>query len=237
MTLRMLWIYLMMLCLPATASSDDSKNQIAFEAYYLALSKVEQGKNSIGNGQIISFTETLEEKEGHKKSNTKAIRLDNQGNEMPVSSGAAASSSLNWQFSLLVEQSRFPQKPDLIGETETTWIYSIPTRIQANVDENTQDVNTGMVNESLNDSLSTKLIISKSDAHLVSQQIYANSSFKPDPMVRINEFKIRIEYGQAWEDGPWVTKSVSRTLKGKYALFVNVEEFSVIRHKDFKLEN
>lgn len=241
MYLRHLALILTFICLPVVASNDAVTANKAHSAYQQALQAVIAHWTPLVGGHGISFVEVSEGKSGDRQANTKRVRLDSEGMEHLESNGLNTANSdeasLNWQSSMVVDPRRFPDNAELIGETEKTWIFSIPTQINADVDDVEQNVDGDKVNNVLMSTIASELTISKLAPQFISQKVYAKHPFKPDNMVKVNEFNVRIQYSQAWPDGPWVTESISRIVKGKYAFFINVDEFSVMTYSDFQLVN
>lgn len=225
----------------STAKGDEKSASNAQVAYIQALNKVISTRKSILNGHKVSFTELSEGQSGGKKSVTKQLYLDATGEEQldlaTANNTGDQQESLSWKSNVLIDPRRFPSNAELISETETTWVFSIPTQVNADLENFEQEVDSALVNEELMSALASELTVSKISPHFLSQRIYSTHPFKPDSLVEVTEFNVRLEFTQAWQEGPWVTKSMSRTVKGSYAFFINVDEFSIVSYSDFKLIN
>lgn len=241
MSKGILQIALMFIFITAHASDNTQQFSGAHAAYSLAMKKIIDGRKAISNGEKITLTEVTEEKNSKKKSQNKIIFISDTGSEVQdtelteAEAEADSSNSLGWQSSILVDPARFPLSANVVGETEHTWTFEIPMQVKASIEGNENDIDEEGVNREIQQALTAELTISKSEPRFLSQKIYAKSSFSPESLVRISKFLIRIEYGQAWQDGPWVTTSLSKTLEGKYALFVSVKEFSVTSYENYQL--
>lgn len=224
----------------ALSAQEDNAN-IATIAYNLALENVTAHWTPLLDGRAISFEEVNEGQSGISQSTTHILRLDSDGAEhleqISDTNISNDETSLNWQSSILLDPTRYPQSAELIAETETTWVFSIPTQIHADVGDGEQEVDGAEVNNVLLSALVSELTISKLSPHIISQKIYSKQPFKPDSLVKVKEFKVKIDFAQAWSGGPWAAESISRILKGNYALFVSIDEFSVTRYQNFKVVN
>lgn len=241
MLVRFLSVVLFIISMPVEALQQEKGTYTAHTAYKLAVKKIINQRAPLLDGQLISFEEIIEAQSGDSQSVTKTLHLDLAGIEYVENISDISTddngAGLNWQSNILVDPSRYPENPQLIAETENTWVFSIPTQINADTSDVGQDVDSAKVNNVLLSSLVSELTISKSSPHFVSQKIYATHPFKPDNLVKVNEFMVKIDFGQAWQGGPWVTESIYRVLKGSYAFFVSVEEFSVTRYQNFEVIN
>lgn len=241
MLLRYMPFVLLLACQTVESAAQVNTTDIAHKAYTLALAKVTAHRKAMLNGQAISYEEINKDQSGDGLSVTQILHLDADGVEHVAqntdrnSNGDEA--SLNWQSSILVDPSRYPENPTLIAETETAWVFSIPTKIDADVGDVEQEVDSAKVNNVLSSALMSELTISKLSPQFVSQKIYAKHPFKPDSLVKVNEFKVQIGFVQAWQGGPWVTESISRILKGSYAFFMSVDESSETRYENFAAVN
>ncbi|TQV85407.1 hypothetical protein [Aliikangiella coralliicola] len=239
MTVDKVLLIFLLFC-PVAASSEKSSTNTAQAAYKLALNKIVTGWQPLLKGQSISFLEVSEEESGDKQSIAKLIKLDTNGEEIVkpmVGTNNQEEDEFNWETSVLVNPARFPANAKLIRETETTWVFSIPSLVKANIDDATGDVDSNRINKQLTSALVSELTVSKQSPRFISLKTYSKRRFKPAPLVEVSKFNVRIEYTQAWQNGPWVTESISRTLKGKYAIFVSVNEFSLKTYRSFHLVN
>jgi len=237
MSKRTLQFVLLFIFLPSYASENTQGFSDAHAAYTVAVKKLVDGRKVIANREKITLTEVTEDKDGKKNTHKTTVYIGNDGSEVQDIELAETepSGSLGWQSNILVDPARFPLSANFISETELTWTFEIPMQVKANIEGNENEVDGESVNREIQEALTAELTISKRDPRILSQKIYAKSSFSPESLVRISKFLIRVEYGQAWQDGPWVTTSLSKTLEGKYALFVSVKEFSVTSYENYQL--
>lgn len=215
----------------ANASESDNAQQ----AYKIAIDKVVSARQQITIGQVMTFTETIKAKEAPNKTLSKSLYLDQAGNEVLMSQPdpQPQSESLNWRNNILLSPTAFPDKPQLLRETATTWVFKLPVKI--GVDGAEGRIDNSKLTNNIHQALNAELTISRDNPRLLSQTIYATQPFKPESMVKVNVFQVRMEYQQAWPEGPWVTSSISRKLEGRYALFLSVDEFTHSNYSHFQL--
>jgi len=239
MLLRNLSSIMLFVCLAATASNENASDKEAQDAYKHALNKIVLGKSQLLEGQIVSLIEENEEQSGDKQSKEIRLHLDTKGKEVLTFNGdiEAEDEQLNWESNVLINPDSFPNNAQLINETETTWSFSIPTLVNADVGEADQELDSDKINREIVSVMVSELIVSKKSPRFISLTTYSKQQFKPDPLVKVEEFRVRIDYTQAWSNGPWVTKSISKVLKGSYAFFIDVDEFSLKTYHKFKLIN
>lgn len=221
----------------ASASENEARLTAAQAAYSQALNRIITGRIPLVEGRVMSFVEVNEAKSGGKHSIARQLRLEANGEETlsPGIEKSEADDELNWQSGVLVNPSRFPANTDLISETETTWVFSIPTLIKADVEDSGQSVDSDKVNHKLASTLVSELTVSKQSPRFLSLKTYASEPFNPAPLAKVSEFNVRIEYIPAWENGPLVTESISVVLKGSYAFFISMDEFSLKTYHKFHL--
>lgn len=239
MILRNLSSVMLFVSLVATASNENASDKEAQDAYKYALSKIVLGKSQLLKGQAISFIEESEEQSGNKQSKQIQLHLNAQGEEVLTLHDEieVEDEELNWESNVLINPNSFPKTAQLIKETETTWCFSIPTLVNADVGEADQDLDSDKINRKIASVMVSELTVSKKSPRFISLTTYAKQQFKPDPLVNVAEFRVRIDYSQAWPKGPWVTSSISKVLKGSYAFFIDVDEFSLKTYHKFKLIN
>ncbi|MBE0369048.1 hypothetical protein [Pseudoalteromonas aurantia] len=242
MTLYKILLILSLAVMPIMAA--DHKNlsiatTAAQLAYQQAVLKIESDRALLLAGKSISFVEVHEEPTGESKSTAKLLSLTSSGEEhitlLDNSTQREAQTGLNWESSLLINPARFPDNPALINETETTWIFHIPTMVSADIDDTVEQVDNNKVNARLTSALTSELTVSKQSLRFVSLKTYSKQAFKPESLVKISKFHVKIDYGQTWPDGPWVAKSISRVVKGSYAFFMTVDESSNTKFLDFRM--
>lgn len=156
------------------------------------------------------------------------------GAEVLENSFGQDSSSLNWQHKIVLDPQRFPIKPKLLKQTDSTWVFEILVAVGIEV-EGEKSVNESEVKTAIGKALTAELVVSKLMPRLVSHKIFAPKLFSPESMVNVSTFNIQIDYQEARSNGPWVTHSISRKVEDRYALFWAVNEFSNINYTDFEL--
>jgi len=210
---------------------------MAHEAYQQALTDLQAGRKSLLNGRVIAFSETFENKDGELTSIDRTLRLNKSGEEivLPSTDEAVNDTQLNWQHSVLVDPNMFPKKAVLLRETGSTWVFQIPTVVSAEIEEVDQGVDVDSANLNFQSALSSELTVSKRSPTFLSLTVVAKQPFKPEAMVKVSEFKVRMEFAKAWQSGPLVAVNISRVLKAKYAFFIGVDELSITRYQQFRL--
>jgi len=231
---KRLIIPLGLLLLPS-ANAEDSEH-LAQTAYKQALERIVEARTVIADGRSISFMETTKTRSGAQQSMKKQLNLDEKGNEVLYTEieSQEESEQIRWQFNVLVQPNSFPEQPELIKETESTWTFRIPTEVTAGITEPNQAVDRDKINKNIRSALVTELTVSKQSPQFLAMKVFAKKPFKPEAMVKVREFIVRFEFAEAWSGGPLVTRTASRVLKGSYAFFVDVEEFSIITHHQFE---
>lgn len=209
----------------------------AQNAYAVALEQAKVARSQLPVGRLIRYIETREEKQKKQTDTIKSLYLDESRTEVKWASSTdrEETQSLDWQHSVLVDPWRFPITAKVTAETEHTWVFSIPLKMGVEVEGDAQVVDQSRVSSQLQRNLEAQLTVSKIEPRLLSQKIFSRTPFKPEAMVKVNKFQVRMTYAPAWQGGPLITQSVSRQLEGKYALFISVEEFSNLTYGDFEL--
>ena len=210
--------------------------QKALAAYQQAIEKVSKGWSAISPEQKITFKKLVKPQSEAQQAYQNKLWLTSDGSEVVEANveSETGSSNLNWQHRILLDPSRLPAKPKLLKQTDSTWIFELPVNVGVDA-EDEESVDESKVNLQIEKALTAELSVSKLAPRLVSHKIFAPKPFKPEAMVTVNKFHIRIEYQQAWLNGPWVTQSISREVEGKYAFFLSVNEFSNTTYTDFQL--
>lgn len=208
----------------------------AHTAYHVALNQIKQGLSPLAKGAKISFLETIETEDSLSKSSTKTLSLDASGEEFihSPSQEQASSEQMNWDVNILVNPLRFPQEVQLLRTTEDTWVFLIPNLVKAGIENVDDEIDQQQINSNIESALTTELTISRASPRFLSLKTYAQKPFKPEAMVKVNEFNVRMEFAEAWPNGPLAIRNITKVIKGRYALFVSVNEVSVTSYKNFQ---
>jgi len=215
-------------------------NDLANNAYNKAINKVQHGISLIKPKQVISFKQTVLAHDNATSVSGNKVWLDSHGNEVLLTEATPDEfdTSMNWSFDILVSPDRFPPRANLLRETLHNWIFELPVNItveDTGTDLDEEGIEEQAINAKIAKNLNAELRISKKDQQIISYTILSRQQFSPESMVTINEFMVRIEFAQAWDDGPWVTQQISRKIKGNYAYFFDIDEFNTTRFSDFEL--
>ena len=219
------------------APSRDAANSVAaFEAYQLAMEKVSKGRESIETEQKIGYRAVSKPKSDVQLETSSTLWLNNKGEEIKQAELGESSdqSGLNWEHNILVNPTRFPSNPRLIKGTDQFWVFELPVNIGVDA-ELEEEFDDSRVNRAINQALRAELIISKRESRIISHKIFSTKSFRPESMVKVSKFYVRMDYAEAWPGGPWVTQSISQEVEGKYAVFISINEFNNTVYSDFKL--
>lgn len=117
-------------------------------------------------------------------------------------------------------------------ETETSWLFELPTFITVNVDTETTDDKKA---KELSEVMYAELEVSKKTSRFVSFRIYSIKPFSPMFGVEVDKFETVNILAEAWDNGPSVVTSQTEKLEGTIGFFVSLNDHFTVTNSDFKL--
>lgn len=213
-------------------TSQENTNKKAIDAFHLAMTDAQNRLDYFRqNNLAVSLIQTSEDLNGQVfqqqfiprgyKKNTlmgdwKTLQADDDFNE-----------TLTVDNNMFFEGERLNQSSaKLVSETEFTWTFQLDNMVNIATDdesESSQEASKAF-DEKIKDNLSTELTIDKKSAQIKQIKIYAKSELKPNWMVTIDKFELRLNYKEAWPNGPIIRQSMTRHVKGQYGLLVSLDE-------------
>jgi hypothetical protein len=113
---------------------------------------------------------------------------------------------------------------DLLAETKTSWIFSIANMVNIESDDEETSQTLQQVDNAMAKHLFTDIIIDKASSQIKALKIYAKSSFKPSLMLSIEKFELRLNFTEAWPNGPFIRKNMTRHIKGNYGWLFSLDD-------------
>jgi hypothetical protein len=214
----------------------ETSNAEATRALKQAMEDASNRHKQIPGNTGFSFIRTIEDANGNLQQSVYAPITEQEGDwQVLKTKGELSTNGLQWDIGFLMPEANLSlEETQLIRETADTWVFSVPSAVSLDIG-NESDANQKkeqQVNNKLSESLVSELVVSKADPHFLSLHIYAVKSFKPSLLAKVKTFEIKMEYAEAWEDGPLYIKFASRTLKGKFGFLINIDEFVTTTHTE-----
>lgn len=231
--LSVVWCLLLILpmCsspLLANINTTASQNDMAMKDFVLAIeSSNKRLKNyrKIKNG--LSLIQTSEDKNGHTLKQT--YSSENGGARLGIWKTIHQDENFNQSVDvsndIFFESNNFNlESVQLIAETSTTWTFSIANMVSVDNEGELSNREMAEIDEAIAKNLYTEIIIDKQHQQIKGIKIYAQSSFSPSLMVTIEKFELRLDFGEAWPQGPIIRKNMTKHIIGKFGWFINIDE-------------
>jgi len=122
----------------------------------------------------------------------------------------------------------------LIHETQSTWVFRIANIINIDSDNDSAERELEKLDEAISENLLTDITIDRKLSKIKSIKIYAVSEFKPNWMVTIEKFELRLNFKEAWPNGPMIRHSMTRHMKGQYGWLISLDELVTTEFSDIK---
>lgn len=242
------WILLsssISLCGSVEAERVESKDrgELAKAALQMAVVEMNQRLKKLPPGQKILYQRVVKNEKQAQYQQQYVVKLNEDSIGQPVDANVdlEEAGSIGWASGLFADPDKFNvAQATLLRETENTWVLSLPGSVGVNIDDadeiSEQKLETE-ISEELANVIENEVVISKLSPAIKSLHIFAREAFSPTMMATVDKFDIRIEYQEAWVEGPWISHIITRQVKGSYALFASIDEFEVITNTQFKLAN
>ena len=111
-----------------------------------------------------------------------------------------------------------------LHETQSTWVFRIANIVDVSSDNDAAVQELEKIDEAISENLLTDITIDKQDSKIKSLKIYAASEFKPNWLVTMEKFELRLSFKEAWPSGPIIRQSMTRHMKGSYGWLVSLDE-------------
>lgn len=219
------------------AAEINPSTKVALDAFSIAVKDANARLISHKNThEGLTLIQTSEDKHGnilqqtYASKNTPNIR---QGSWKVIREDEDFSQSISVSDDIFFESTNLNiNDVQLIGETNTTWVFRLPNMVNIESEDSTAQQEAMVVDESLAANLLTSIVISKQHPQIKALKIQAKTPFKPSLMVNIEKFEIRLDYEEAWPNGPIIRKHMTRHIMGEYGWLIEVNELITSKLSD-----
>ena len=208
-----------------------SKNELAAtQAFKNALTNMQSRLQQLPENMALSYVEHEQDRHGNGLRSRYLPDSKNQGSWTTVEQyGEILESSLQFDTPFLINASAFsPEQAQLVRETDATWVFVIPNMVNVGIedeDEISAQKTQQEIDSQLQQQLQTELVIDKQTSQMLSLHIFSKAPFSPSLLAKVDKFEVRIEFAEAWPNGPLVSQKTSRSLEGSYGFFIKIKEF------------
>ncbi|WP_286264613.1 hypothetical protein [Thalassotalea atypica] len=124
-----------------------------------------------------------------------------------------------------------------LQETQSTWVFKIANIINVQSNDDSAEQELEQIDNAMTEHLFTEVIIDKKSPKIKAIKIYTRATFKPSWMLTIEKFELRLNYSEAWRNGPLIRKSMTRHVKGQYGWLVSIDELITTELTEVKKMN
>ena len=192
------------------AISDANKRLISYKA----------GQSS------LALMQTSEDQHGNILQQAYSVKSDDKTGQWEIiKADEAFSQAIDIDNNILLKTEKFDyKKATLAAETPTHWIFSVPNVLRVNDEAQTSEENTQIINNSIAEQLLTEMIVDKSSQQISGLKIYTLAPFKPSFLVAVETFEIRLNFAEAWPDGPIIRTYLSQHMVGSYGWLIEIND-------------
>lgn len=218
---------------------ENQQQSLANLAFQKALNKMHIRRKTLPENMGLAYVQTeLDENGNGTQSRYQPINKQHGLWTELHRYGEPIDSNLNFETPLLIEPTSFSaEHAKLSSETDSTWVFLIPNLVNVGLGDDEVDEQQErelQLDNQLKSVLQTELVIDKKTQEFVSLHIFAKTPFKPSFLAKVEKFDVRVEFAEAWPEGPLIGLSTSRSMRGKYGFFVNIEEFKTTTISEVK---
>lgn len=208
-------------------------------AFDVALTSMHRRQKMLPNNVGLSYVQVERDKSGNSSRSQYQPLSKQQGLwEILAQYGKLSESNMQFETPFLINPNAFSvEKAQLIQETDSTWVFSIPNLVNVGLEgeeASTRKETEAELDSQLAEVLQTELVIDKKKREFVSLHIYSKAPFRPSFLAKVNNFDVRIEIAEAWVGGPLISQQTTRSMQGSFGLFVTIEEFRTVNISDVK---
>lgn len=217
-----------------TQLPESNNNLAATKAFEKALINMQTRLQQLPENMALSYVEQEQDRHGNGKRSRYQPDSKHQGSWETIEQyGETLESSLQFETPFLINPSTFSAKQaQLIRETDATWVFVIPNMVNVGIededeskDETSAQKTQQDIDTQLQQQLQTELVIDKQKSQMLSMHIFSKAPFTPSFLAKVENFEVRIEFAEAWPNGPLISQKTSRSLQGSYGFFVKIKEF------------
>lgn len=191
--------------------------------------------------QAISFKQTSEDKNGkilQQEFIPQKIKQGNvEGKWNTLREDAGFNQSINIADNLLFETTNIDiDNVQLVAETNSTWVFRLPNavNIESEGDDGISNQDIMKLNDTIANYLLTEIIIDKENPKIKALKIFATEEFNPSFMVTIEKFELRLDFSEAWPNGPIIRKNMSKHIKGDLSWVIEINEIITTELSDIR---
>jgi hypothetical protein len=209
------------------------------QAFESALTNMQTRLLQLPDNMALSYVEHEQDRHGNGKRSRYQPNSKSQGSWTTIEQyGETLKSSLQFDTPFLINASAFsPEQAQLVRETNATWVFVIPNLVNVSIEDENEisaqkterDIDT-----QLQQKLQTELVIDKQTTQILSLHIFSKTPFSPSLLAKVKKFEVRIEFAEAWPNGPLISQKTTRSLEGSYGFFIKIKEFRSTDISDIK---
>lgn len=206
----------------------------AKQAFVSALTNIQTRLQQLPENMALSYMEHEQDRHGNGKRSRYQPDSKNKGSWTTVEQyGEKLESSLQFDTPFLIDAGAFsPEHAQLVRETDATWVFIIPNLVNVGIENEDEDKNVIStqktqqdIDSQLQQQLQTELVIDKQSSQILSLHIFSKAPFSPSLLAKVEKFEVRIEFAEAWPNGPLISQKTTTSLQGNYGFFIKIKEF------------
>jgi len=219
-----------------TNATKDSANEQSILALKTATADVKHRLAQIKPNMRISYVRKKDDNDGTIRIYKFTPKGLSGGEWTPIHTDYTNNNTENktWEDDALFSLDVFDlDNVKLKSETESSWIFQLPSFVELNVDSEKTD-------QTLERGEASKVIlaeleVTKINPHFISYRIYSIGPFKPLFMVKISKLNIYNTLSEPWINGPLVTSSQTEDVEGSMGFLISIDDHITALYSDFKL--
>ena len=206
----------------------------AKQAFESAVTNMQTRLQQLPENMALSYVEHEQDRHGNGKHSRYQPDSKSQGSwTIAEQYGETLESSLQFDTPLLIDTNAFsPEHAQLVRETDATWVFIIPNLVNVGIENEDEDKNVIStqktqqdIDSQLQQQLQTELVIDKQSSQILSLHIFSKAPFSPSLLAKVEKFEVRIEFAEAWPNGPLISQKTTTSLQGNYGFFIKIKEF------------
>jgi hypothetical protein len=218
----------------------DARSDEAMFSFHHAMKDANERLHRLRQDQLaVALIQTSEDMNGNvlQQQFTPTSFSNNElvGTWHTISSDEKFSDSIAVSDNVLFDGANFNLgSAEVIHESQSTWTFRVENIVGLATDNDAAEQEIEKLDKSISENLLTEITIDKNLSSITSLKIYAASEFKPSWTVTIEKFELRLNYKEAWPNGPIIRHSMTRHMKGQYGWLVSIDELVTTEVSDIK---
>lgn len=208
----------------------------AKQAFTSALTNIQTRLQQLPENMALSYVKHEQDRHGNGKRSRYQPDSKKTGSWTTVEQyGEKLESNLQFDTPFLIDAGAFsPEHAQLVKETDATWVFIIPNLVNVGIENedeyededkiSTQETQQD-IDSQLQQQLQTELVIDKQSSQILSLHIFSKAPFSPSLLAKVEKFEVRIEFAEAWPNGPLISQKTTTSLQGNYGFFIKIKEF------------